>query len=47
MKKTVLLGITGGIACYKAAGLASGLVKAQLDVQVVMTKNATEFVAPL
>ncbi|MEG0441384.1 MAG: bifunctional phosphopantothenoylcysteine decarboxylase/phosphopantothenate--cysteine ligase CoaBC [Oscillospiraceae bacterium] len=47
MKKTVLLGITGGIACYKAAALASALVKEQLDVQVVMTKNATEFVAPL
>ena len=46
-KKTVLLGITGGIACYKSAMLASGLVKAGYDVQVVMTKNATEFIAPL
>lgn len=47
MKKTVLLGVTGGIACYKAAALASALVKEQMNVQVVMTQNATEFVAPL
>ena len=45
--KTVLLGVTGGIACYKAAALASALVKQHCDVQVVMTKNATEFITPL
>ena len=46
-KKTVLLGVTGGIACYKSAMLASGLVKAGYDVEVIMTENATEFIAPL
>ena len=45
--KTVLLGVTGGIACFKAAALASMLKKQHADVQVVMTKNATEFVTPL
>ena len=46
-KKTVLLGVTGGIACYKSAMLASGLVKAGYNVEVLMTPNATEFIAPL
>ncbi len=45
--KTVLLGVTGGIAAYKAAALASALVKQHANVEVVMTKNATEFVTPL
>ncbi len=45
--KTVLLGVTGGIAAYKAAALASALVKLHANVEVVMTKNATEFIAPL
>ena len=45
--KTVLLGVTGGIACYKAAALASALVKQHCNVQVVMTKNAGEFITPL
>ncbi len=45
--KTVLLGVTGGIACYKAAALASALVKQHCDVQVVMTRNATEFLTPV
>ena len=45
--KTVLLGVTGGIAAYKAAALASLLVKQHASVEVVMTKNATEFIAPL
>lgn len=45
--KTVLLGVTGGIACYKSAMLASALVKQHANVQVVMTKNATEFITPL
>lgn len=45
--KTVLLGVTGGIAAYKAAYLASALVKLHASVEVVMTRNATEFIAPL
>ena len=44
--KTVLLGATGGIACYKSANLASALVKQGANVQVLMTKNATEFIGP-
>ena len=45
--KTVLLGVTGGIAAYKAAALASALVKLQATGEVVMTQNATQFVTPL
>lgn len=45
--KTVLLGVTGGIACYKAAALASALVKQHCNVHVIMTKNATEFISTL
>lgn len=45
--KTVLLGVTGGIAAYKAAALASALVKQRAAVEVVMTENATQFVTPL
>ena len=45
--KTVLLGVTGGIAAYKAAALASALVKQHAAVEVVMTENATEFITPL
>lgn len=45
--KTVLLGITGGIAAYKAAYLTSALVKLHANVEVVMTQNATQFIAPL
>ena len=45
--KTILLGVTGGIAAYKAAALASALVKLNASVEVVMTKNATQFIAPL
>lgn len=45
--KTVLLGVTGGIAAYKAAALASALVKLHAAVEVVMTENATKFVTPL
>lgn len=45
--KTVLLGVTGGIAAYKAAALASALVKQHAAVEVVMTENATQFVTPL
>jgi len=43
----ILLGVTGGIAAYKAADLASRLVKDDYDVDVVMTENACEFVTPL
>jgi len=45
--KTIILGVTGSIAAYKAADLTSRLVKAGHDVHVVMTANALEFVAPL
>jgi len=45
--KTILLGITGGIAAYKAAYLASALVKLHASVEVVMTEHATKFIAPL
>lgn len=45
--KTVLLGVTGGIAAYKAAALASALVKQHAAVEVVMTANATQFITPL
>ena len=45
--KNVLLGVTGGIACYKAAALASALKKQEADVHVVMTQNACEFITPL
>jgi phosphopantothenoylcysteine decarboxylase/phosphopantothenate--cysteine ligase len=46
-KKTVLLGVTGSIACYKAADLTSRLTQSGFNVQVVMTRHATEFVSPL
>ena len=46
-KKCVVLGICGGIAAYKAAQLTSNLIKKGYDVEVIMTKNATEFIAPL
>lgn len=45
--KTILLGVTGGIAAYKAATLTSALVKQHAAVEVVMTQNATQFIAPL
>ena len=46
-KKTVLLGVTGGISAYKTVYVASGLVKLGYDVKVVMTENAAKFVTPL
>lgn len=48
MKKTpvILLGVTGGIAAFKAAALTSLLTRAGMDVRVVMTKNAAELVSP-
>ncbi|MDD5987181.1 MAG: bifunctional phosphopantothenoylcysteine decarboxylase/phosphopantothenate--cysteine ligase CoaBC [Eubacteriales bacterium] len=45
--KTVLLGVTGSIAAYKTASLASTLKKEGCSVHVIMTKNATEFITPL
>jgi len=45
--KTVLLGVTGCIAAYKSATLASLLVKAGADVHVIMTENATNFINPI
>ncbi len=45
--KTVILGVTGGIAAYKMASVASSLRKTGADVHVIMTKNATEFITPL
>ena len=45
--KTVLLGVTGGIAAYKAAYLASALVKLHAHVEVILTEHATEFITPL
>ncbi len=45
--KRILLGLTGGIAAYKAADLARGLIKEGADVQVVMTEAACQFVSPL
>ena len=45
--KTILLGVTGGIAAFKAAALASALVKQNAAVEVIMTQNATQFIAPL
>ncbi len=45
--KTVLLGVTGGIAAYKSASLASMLVKAGAEVHVIMTEHAKNFIHPI
>lgn len=45
--KTVLLGVCSSIAAYKAANLASLLIKQHASVQVVMTENATNFISPI
>lgn len=45
--KTILLGVSGGIAAYKSASLASMLVKKGADVRVIMTKNAVNFINPI
>ena len=45
--KNVVLGVTGSIAAYKIANLASALVKLHADVTVIMTKNATNFINPI
>ena len=45
--KTIVLGVTGSIAAYKIANLASMLVKQHADVHVIMTKNACQFITPM
>ncbi len=45
--KTVVLGVSGSIAAYKIAYLASSLKKLRANVQVIMTRNATEFITPV
>ena len=45
--KTIILGISGSIAAYKIANLASALVKLNADVHVIMTQNATNFIHPI
>ncbi|MBD9077991.1 MAG: phosphopantothenoylcysteine decarboxylase, partial [Clostridium sp.] len=45
--KTILLGVTGSIAAYKIANLASALVKQGAEVHVLMTKNAVNFINPI
>ncbi|MDD4120174.1 MAG: bifunctional phosphopantothenoylcysteine decarboxylase/phosphopantothenate--cysteine ligase CoaBC [Clostridia bacterium] len=47
MKKTILLGVTGGIAAYKSCEIVSRFIKLGYEVRVIMTENATEFVTPL
>ncbi len=47
MKKTVLLGVTGGIAAFKSASLASLLTQRNYDVLTILTANATKFITPL
>lgn len=46
-KKCVVIGVTGGVAVYKALDVVSRLKKKDIDVRVIMTKSATEFVTPL
>lgn len=45
--KTIILGVTGSIAAYKIASLASMLAKQKADVHVIMTKNASNFITPI
>jgi phosphopantothenoylcysteine decarboxylase/phosphopantothenate--cysteine ligase len=45
--KKIVLGMTGGVACYKVAELTRALVKAGASVQVVMTASATQFITPV
>lgn len=47
MAKRVLLAVAGGIAAYKACDIVSKLTKRDIEVQVIMTENATKFVTPL
>jgi phosphopantothenoylcysteine decarboxylase / phosphopantothenate---cysteine ligase len=45
--KNIVIGVCGGIACYKVASLVSMLTREKINVDVIMTKNATEFITPL
>lgn len=45
--KSVLIGVTGGIAAYKMAGVCSNLIKLHADVDVMMTENACNFITPI
>ena len=45
--KNILLGVTGGIAAYKIANLASMLKKQGANVKVIMTENACQFITPM
>ena len=45
--KTILIGVTGSIAAYKAADLASRLMKQHAQVHVIMTENAAKFISPI
>ncbi|MCI6580850.1 MAG: phosphopantothenoylcysteine decarboxylase, partial [Oscillospiraceae bacterium] len=45
--KCAVIGVTGSIAAYKAANIASMLVKLHCDVHVIMTKNAVNFINPI
>lgn len=45
--KSIIIGVTGGIACYKAAEIVNTLVKKGHSVDVIMTENAQKFVTPL
>lgn len=47
MKRTIILGITGSIAAYKAADIANNLVKLEYDVHAVMTKSGASLITPL
>ena len=47
MKKSVIVGVTSSIAIYKSVQMVSDLIKLGYDVEVIMTKNATEFISPL
>lgn len=47
MKKTIIIGVTSSIAAYKSVQLVSDLLKKDYDVEVIMSKNATAFIAPL
>ncbi|NLI72618.1 MAG: bifunctional phosphopantothenoylcysteine decarboxylase/phosphopantothenate--cysteine ligase CoaBC [Bacteroidales bacterium] len=47
MKKTILIGVSGGIACYKAIEVVNQLKKEGYNVEVIMTRAAQEFIAPL
>ena len=45
--KTIVIGVTGSIAAYKAASLVSGLIKKGADVHVIMTEHATKIIHPI